>query len=43
MHNYKTILVSFVNLFNHTLNEKVFDSIANRAIRRDKICIVKMQ
>jgi hypothetical protein len=42
LHHYKTISVNFINQFNHTLNEKIFDSIANRAICRDKICIVRL-
>jgi hypothetical protein len=42
LHYYKTISVSFINQFNHTLNEKIFDSIANWVICRNKICIVKL-
>ncbi len=42
LHHYEAISVSFINQFNHTLNEGIFDSIANRAICRDKICIVKL-
>jgi hypothetical protein len=42
LHHYETISMSFINQFNHTLNEKIFDLIANRAICRNKICIVKL-
>jgi hypothetical protein len=42
LHHYKAISVSFISQFNHTLNERIFDSIANRAICRDKICIVEL-
>jgi hypothetical protein len=42
LHYYDAISVSFINLFNHTSNEKIFDSIANWAICRDKICICRI-
>jgi hypothetical protein len=42
LHHYETISMSFINQFNHALNEKIFDSITNRAIYRDKICIVEL-
>jgi hypothetical protein len=42
LHHYETISMSFINQINHTLNEEIFDSISNRAICRDKICIVRL-
>jgi hypothetical protein len=42
LHHYETISMSFINQFNHALNERKFDSIANRAMCRDKICIVEL-
>jgi hypothetical protein len=42
LHHYETISMSFISQINHTLNEKIFDSISNRAICRNKICIVKL-
>ncbi len=42
LHHYETISMSFISHFNHTSNERFFDSIADRAICRDKICIVEL-
>jgi hypothetical protein len=42
LHHYETISMNFISQFNHTSNERFFDSIANRAICRDKICIAEL-